>query len=201
MVANAFYTSKGEEEQQVVATRIAKIATSDDDGKSGYIQDIIKSDQFSLMANLVISEGIPATSVIRVHVKQRIGPLNFPESIRTSVRDAFGVGQPVSIGGVFVMTHGKAKLHVMPDFPIDPWKKESEIVDDWLRYFEMSAPLVCTTVLHSSDTATLGLRLEHTHCFSEHGDAGHYHYDTTPESVEYEAFIAPVNRIYRIDRV
>jgi hypothetical protein len=62
MVANAFYTSKGEEE--VVATRIAKIATSDEDGKSGgYIQDIIKSDQFSLMANLVISEGIPATSV------------------------------------------------------------------------------------------------------------------------------------------
>ncbi len=103
-----------------------------------------------------------------------------------------------------------------PDFPVDPWKKESEIVDDWLRYFEMNAPLVCATVLHSTDTAVgeccsvslspsplqgLGLRLEHTHCYSDHGDAGHYHYDTTPECVEYEAFIAPVNRIYRIDRI
>ncbi len=27
--------------------------------------------------------------------------------------------------------------------------------------------------------------MEHTHFYSEHGEGGHYHNDTTPEEVEY----------------
>jgi hypothetical protein len=43
------------------------------------------------------------------------------------------------------------------------------------------------------------LRMEHTHCFSDHGDGGHYHFDTTPENVEYEAYFNIAKIIYRVD--
>jgi len=46
----------------------------------------------------------------------------------------------------------------------------------------------------------LDLRVEHTHCFSNHGDGGHYHYDTTPEEVEYHAILVMAEKIYRVDR-
>ncbi|ELV13532.1 hypothetical protein TREES_T100004622 [Tupaia chinensis] len=44
------------------------------------------------------------------------------------------------------------------------------------------------------------LRLEHTHFFSHHGEGGHYHYDTTPETVEYLGYFLPAELLYRIDQ-
>ena len=44
------------------------------------------------------------------------------------------------------------------------------------------------------------LRVEHTHCFSDHGEGGHYHYDTTPTEVEYHGYYTLAERCYRIDR-
>ncbi|XP_031751833.1 ester hydrolase C11orf54 homolog isoform X2 [Xenopus tropicalis] len=44
------------------------------------------------------------------------------------------------------------------------------------------------------------LRLEHTHCFSHHGEGGHYHYDTTPDTVEYLGYFHPAELLYRIDK-
>ncbi|XP_041054105.1 ester hydrolase C11orf54 homolog isoform X2 [Carcharodon carcharias] len=44
------------------------------------------------------------------------------------------------------------------------------------------------------------LRVEHTHCFSHHGEGGHYHYDTTPDTVEYLGYFLPAELLYRIDR-
>ncbi|XP_056412432.1 ester hydrolase C11orf54 homolog isoform X2 [Hyla sarda] len=44
------------------------------------------------------------------------------------------------------------------------------------------------------------LRLEHTHCFSHHGEGGHYHYDTTPDSVQYLGYFHPAEYLYRIDK-
>lgn len=46
----------------------------------------------------------------------------------------------------------------------------------------------------------LDLRVEHTHCFSDHGEGGHYHYDTTPEEVEYLGYYTVAEHIYRVDR-
>ena len=45
----------------------------------------------------------------------------------------------------------------------------------------------------------LDFRLEHTHCFSEHGEGGHYHYDTTPAGVRYHAFLQLAESAVRID--
>ncbi|KAL1471724.1 hypothetical protein MTO96_023551 [Rhipicephalus appendiculatus] len=74
---------------------------------------------------------------------------------------------------------GKAKLHVMPKFSTAPLLT-NEAMNSWLKFFEMEAPLVCLSVFVSHDPGW-DLRIEHTHCFSDHKQGGHYHYDTTPE--------------------
>ncbi|GFY66203.1 ester hydrolase C11orf54 homolog [Trichonephila inaurata madagascariensis] len=46
----------------------------------------------------------------------------------------------------------------------------------------------------------LNLRVEHTHCFSDHGVGGHYHEDTTADCVEYEGYFNVGQILYRIDQ-
>jgi len=46
----------------------------------------------------------------------------------------------------------------------------------------------------------LALRIDHTHCFSQHGQGGHYHYDVTPETVEYEGYFTLAEKVYRVDK-
>jgi hypothetical protein len=46
----------------------------------------------------------------------------------------------------------------------------------------------------------LDLRLQHFHSFSKHGEGGHYHNDTTPDTVEYEGYFNVGHRIVRIDK-
>lgn len=65
--------------------------------------------------------------------------------------------------------------------------------------------MVCLSVLHSADPEKLGLRMEHTHCFSTDKDeGGHYHHDSLPdenddEEIEYEAYFNTAKVLYRID--
>ena len=129
--------------------------------------------------------------------KTRTGAMNFTETIQRALKAEYGE-RTVSLGGVFVIRKGKANLHVMPDFSKTPLETR-EAVNEWLRYFDMSAPLVCLSVFHSHDPG-LDLRMEHTHCFSDHNEGGHYHDDTTPDEVEYEAYFNVASTIYRIDR-
>lgn len=41
--------------------------------------------------------------------------------------------------------------------------------------------------------------MQHFHGWGEHGDGGHYHYDTTPDSAHYEGYFLPARSVYRID--
>jgi hypothetical protein len=63
----------------------------------------------------------------------------------------------------------------------------------------MSAPLICLSEFVSHDPG-LDLRIEHTHCFSNHGEGGHYHYDITPDEVEYHGYYTVAEKIVRIDK-
>ncbi|CAI5452201.1 unnamed protein product [Caenorhabditis angaria] len=176
------------------STKIAKI---DESSKKGYVMNQINEPKFSLMANLALSDADDRTQPV-IHIKAAIrkGQKNFTIAIRDAIQNHFGE-KVISLAGIFIIEKGSAKLHVMPGFPGCPFKDEEE-VSKWIKYFEMSAPLICTSVLHSYDPGH-NLRLEHTHCYSNHGDAGHYHYDTTPDIVEYQAWFAPAHKIYRID--
>lgn len=138
------------------------------------------STEFGLLGNLFVSEGKPGR-VLQVRCAVRKGQQNFITAVRHILHEGLPEGRMVSLGGVFVIQTGKAKLHIMPDFSQTPLTSDED-VNDWLRFFEMDSPLTCCTVLHSHDPG-LDLRVEHTHCFSEHGQGGHYHYDTTPDDV------------------
>jgi hypothetical protein len=148
-----------------------------------------------LMANLFGSSGLPGP-VIKIVAANRTGDLNFISAIAEALKVKYS-SRLVSMGGVFLIKKGKANLHVMPDFSSTPLRTGDE-VEKWLKFYDVEAPLVCLSVFHSCDPG-LDLRMEHTHCFSDHG-GGHYHWDTTPEEVEYEAYFNVAEMLYRIDR-
>lgn len=74
------------------------------------------------------------------------------------------------------------------------------MVKEWLRYFEVEAPLICQSTILSGDFGT-DCRLEHTHFFcKENKTGGHYHHDTTPDTIEYLGYFVACNSIYHIRR-
>lgn len=160
------------------------------------------STNCALMMNLYGSTGDPG-QVLKISARGRTGDLNFTNCIRLGLRDFYGDSNPISLGGVFLLKSGKAKFHVMPDFPKDlPFRNREQLEKEWLTYHVFDAPVVCLTVMHSADPEGLGLRMEHTHCFDAGGSrkGGHYHYDVPgEEEVEYEAYLHPASILYRID--
>ena len=152
--------------------------------------------EFCLLGNFLASEG-KMKKVCHIRVRKRTGSDNFVSSIRKAIISRYG-SKCIGLGGVFLIKEGKAKLHVMPAFSEDPLNSDSDI-ENWLKFYEMTSPLVCLSVLVSSDPG-LDLRLEHTHCFSDHGEGGHYHYDTTPDHIEYEGYFTVAEEIVRVDR-
>lgn len=182
-------------------TRVIEV----DEAKSPFCEKI-KSTNCALMMNLYGSSGDPGP-VLKVTARGRVGSHNFTNCIRFGLKDAFGDSMPISLGGVFLLKKGKAKFHVMPDFPNTedlPFRDREQLEKQWLTYHEFEAPVVCLTVFHSSDPEGLGLRMEHTHCFDAEGNTkgGHYHYDIQgdEEEVEYEAYLLPARTLYRIDQ-
>eukprot|EP00050_Salpingoeca_kvevrii_P020573 m.100177 g.100177 ORF g.100177 m.100177 type:complete len:306 (+) comp8922_c0_seq5:90-1007(+) len=173
-----------------IHSRYAKVSQTGEAVLSHY-----ESNEFSLLCNLLASEG-KTGKVLHVKAHRRTGDKNFVSCMREGLFERFA--EPIGLGGVFVIKQGHAKLHVMPDFSKDPLESEKK-VNDWLKFYDASAELTCLSVLVSRDPG-LDLRLEHTHCFSEHGDGGHYHCDTTPEKAEYEGYFVLAEQLFRVDR-
>ncbi|KAF2982447.1 hypothetical protein EK904_014901 [Melospiza melodia maxima] len=153
--------------------------------------------EFGLLANLYASEGQPG-KVIEVKANGRTGELNFVTCLRQTLEKHYGE-KPVGMGGTFIIQKGKAKIHIMPpEFSSCPLNTDED-VNNWLKFFEMKAPLICQPVIVSRDPG-FDLRVEHTHCFSHHGEGGHYHQDTSPDSVQYLGYFQPAELLFRIDR-
>ncbi|KAL4876945.1 hypothetical protein BJY04DRAFT_231230 [Aspergillus karnatakaensis] len=158
----------------------------------------------ALMVNLFGCRG-ETGPVMKVTARTRIGVESFTNAIRAGLRQHYGEDRQVSLGGVFLLKAGRAKFHVMPDFPRPeelPFTDRKKLENEWLRYHTCEAPIVCLTVFHSADLEGLGLRMEHTHCFDLDGGrkGGHYHYDLDGGDVEYEAYLNVAETLYRIDR-
>jgi hypothetical protein len=161
----------------------------------------------ALMCNLYGSSG-SSGDVIRITARGRKGDQKaFHECVQQALAKHYGDDRPVSIGGVFLIKKGRAYFHVMPDFPPNdqlPFKDVKQL-EQWLTWHNFESPVVCLSVFHTSDPLKLGLRKEHTHCFSSAGDrGGHYHYDLDADTengeVEYEAYFNTAKVLYRIDR-
>ncbi|XP_071376938.1 ester hydrolase C11orf54 homolog isoform X1 [Centroberyx affinis] len=152
---------------------------------------------FGLLGNLYACEGKPG-KVIEVRAKKRTGEDSLVGSLRKTLEGHYP-DKSLALGGTFIIQKGKAKIHIMPrEFSVCPLDTNDK-VNNWLQHFEVSAPLICQSVLVSRDPG-LDLRVEHTHCFSHHGEGGHYYIDTTPDSVEYLGYFMPAEFVYRIDR-
>jgi len=93
----------------------------------------------------------------------------------------------------------------MPDFCDNKLVEGSKDVDNWLRYFEFGPNLLMLSCMITDDPSpekNLHLRLEHTHFYTlnKHGhEGGHYHYDTTPDIIEYEGYFSLAQYIYRVE--
>ncbi|XP_016956812.1 ester hydrolase C11orf54 homolog [Drosophila biarmipes] len=150
----------------------------------------------ALLLNLFLSQGKPG-QVLKVSAKQRTGEQNFIECIRKGLENHYG-DKVVGLGGIFVIKKGAAHQHVMRDFSKTPINSDEE-VNEWLKFYEMPAQLnaVGTLVTKEHD---LDLRLQHFHSFSFENWGGHYHYDTTPDIVEYEAYLNVAERVVRVDK-
>lgn len=167
--------------------------------------EVSRSLDCALMANLYGSLGEPGP-VLKITARKRKGPeKSFTECIQKALYAAYGDSQTISLGGAFLATSGKARYHVMPDFPSEsklPFKDREE-VNDWLTYHDFEGPVVCLSVLHSADPGKkMGLRMEHTHGFSPVGgnSGGHYHYEVDGDAdVDYEAYFNTAKAIYRVD--
>ncbi|KAK3701891.1 hypothetical protein LTR37_015202 [Vermiconidia calcicola] len=170
------------------------------------------STDCALMMNLYASAGVSGP-VLKITARGRKGnEKSFTDCIRRALKKKYGDDRPISLGGVFVIKTGKANFHVMPDFPSKPADQQytfttAKQLNDWLTYHNFDStpdsPIVCLTVFHSVDpNKRMGLRMEHTHCFTTDGSnrGGHYHYDLEGKDVEYEAYFNTAKVIYRIDK-
>ncbi|XP_076473127.1 ester hydrolase C11orf54 homolog [Babylonia areolata] len=172
---------------------ISKVDTQDGSCILDPLRDTL---DFNLMGNFLCCEGKPG-KVLEIKASVRTGEENFMSAVRKSLQNHYQ-SKSVGLGGVFLIERGKAKIHVMPDFSCTPLDT-SEKVNGWLKFYEMDATLVCLGELVSHDPG-LDLRVEHFHCFSDHGQGGHYHYDTTPGEVGYRAYFSIAELLYRIDQ-
>ncbi|KAJ5681921.1 uncharacterized protein N7477_001861 [Penicillium maclennaniae] len=194
---------KFEEPSSLTINNMTRVIQVDQDGSPSC--EPLSGTNCALMMNLYGSNG-QTGPVLKVTARGRIGELNFTNCIRLGLHAVYGDKNPISLGGAFLLKSGKAKFHIMPDFPAPdklPFRDRAELENEWLTYHVFEAPVVCLTVMHSADPEGLGLRMEHTHCFDAEGGrkGGHYHYDVMDgEEVEYEAYLHPAEVLYRIDR-
>ncbi|XP_017103988.2 ester hydrolase C11orf54 homolog [Drosophila bipectinata] len=150
----------------------------------------------ALILNLFLSQGQPG-EVLKITAKQRTGEQNFIECIRKGLEQHYQ-DKPVGLGGIFLIKKGKVHQHVMRDFSKTPIYT-TEQIQQWLKFYEMPSQLNALGTLVTKDLG-LDLRLQHFHSFSFTNWGGHYHYDTTPDIVEYEAYLNVAERVVRVDR-
>jgi len=109
---------------------------------------------------------------------------------------------PVGLGGVFKVTKGKVKVHVMADTAGRVFTHSSQ-VQDYLKMFTMGPALTCATVMTTRQPAGAEkkVRLEHTHLFNSAGtEGGHYHGDVTPQDIDYVAYLVPCEALLLVDK-
>ena len=166
------------------------------------------------LGNIYYSDG-KLGKVIKIKIKGRIGKQgSLPQAIRTALSDNLSIKENnhIALGGVFRVLSGKIKSHVQPDYEdvkheyYNP--KLMKCVKDFLKFYEPVGPhLQCYSILWTGDPTGGNLNLresgEHTHFHSYEGsqDAGHYHFDVTPNEIEYECYFNIANEVHRVNNI
>ena len=187
-------------------SRAARVGT----GKQCVVEDY-NALLHSGLSNLYLSDGDTGPAV-KVEVSTRTGgQYSLTQTIRHSLIDKLAVGgaAQIALGGVFKVTAGRVRSHIMPDYnciPFDYFDAErNEACKDFLQFYEMGPHLVCFAVLWTGDPTGSGLYLratgEHAHFYRTDGvaEAGHYHGDVTPGEISYSGYFHPAAEVYRVN--
>lgn len=166
------------------------------------------------LGNIYYSDGKPG-KVIKIMIKSRSGKQgSLPQAMRTALKENLSTENDnhFAVAGVFRILNGKIKSHVQPDYDTikheyyDP--KQMKCVKDFLKFYEPIGPhFQCYSILWTGDPTGGKLNLresgEHTHFHSYKGtqDAGHYHFDVTPEEIEYECYFNIPEEVHRVNNI
>jgi len=163
--------------------------------------------RIGFLGNLFVCEGQGDTAgsnrpLLKIIAsKRKDESINFVSAIRNCLKELYPE-EGIGLGGIFTMKAGRFKAHVMPDFK-DSVMEDGPEVNEWLEFFEFDSNATFLSVLVSQDPSinqSMNLRLEHTHFYNEKTkQGGHYHHDTTPETVIYEGYFTFADSIYRIE--
>ena len=166
------------------------------------------------LGNIYYSDG-KSGKVIKIMIKGRSGKQgSLPQAMRTALKENLPTENDnhFAVAGVFRILNGKIKSHVQPDYDTikheyyDP--KQMKCVKDFLKFYEPIGPhFQCYSILWTGDPTGGKLNLresgEHTHFHSYKGtqDAGHYHFDVTPEEIEYECYFNIPEEVHRVNNI
>lgn len=175
------------------------------------------STRHSGLSNLFLSAG-QTGPVLKVSVEKRIGSeRSFTQALRRSLQAHPEIGsdgapsgtRQVGMGGVFVIEAGQIRSHIMPDYECIAHQyydtEVEEVVADFLQFYEHMGPdLLCLAVFWTGDPTGGRLHLresgEHTHFFhmGDFNEAGHYHYDVSPDTIRYTGYFNVAAELVRV---
>jgi hypothetical protein len=166
------------------------------------------------LGNVFYTDGARG-KVIKIKIKGRSGEQgSLPQAMREALSDNLKIegNDHLALAGVFRMLKGKIKSHVQPDYAdikheyYDP--KQMKCVKDFLQFYEPVGPeLQGYSILWTGDPTGGDLNLresgEHTHfhSYTKENIAGHYHFDVTPEEIEYEGYFNTAEEVHRVNNI
>ena len=166
------------------------------------------------LGNIFYSDG-KKDKVLKINIKGRSGKQgSLPQAIRAVLINQLNLknNNHIALGGIFRILKGQIRSHVQPDYQdikheyYDP--KLMKCTKDFLQFYEPVGPnLQCYSVLWTGDPTEGKLNLresgEHTHFydFKNKSCSGHYHFDVTPDEIEYEGYFNTADAVYRVNNI
>ncbi|XP_050447504.1 ester hydrolase C11orf54-like [Cataglyphis hispanica] len=211
LIMNASFSRVTENDIEIINK--SRLAFLDETTGRCALESIINSDPHCYPhGNFFISEGKPG-QVLKVRAKKRIG-LQFLTALQYSLEKKYSSGiypKLIGLGGTFVMKSGIARHHVLP-YQWSNTLTNARSIRNWLRYFDLKAPLVAIGTLLSgvesyedacelSGLDVYGLTDIHFHAFSSNGSAGgHFYTDLeSMDPVEYLGYFYPARIFNHVD--
>jgi len=165
------------------------------------------------LGNIFYTDGKQG-KVIKLTIEGRKGTQgSLPQAIRTALINYLKIeNNHLALAGVFRILNGKIRSHVQPDYKDIKHEyydtKLMKCVKDFLQFYEPVGPeLQCYSVLWTGDPNGGNLNLrdsgEHTHfhSYNHDNDAGHYHFDVTPNEIEYEGYFNTAAEVHRVNNI
>ena len=166
------------------------------------------------LGNVYYTDGVKG-KVIKIKIKGRSGDQgSLPQAMRKALSDNLPIkdNEHIALAGVFRILNGKIKSHVQPDYADIKHEyydaKQMKCIKDFLQFYEPVGPeLQGYSILWTGDPTGGNLDLresgEHTHfhSYTKENVAGHYHFDVTPNDIEYEGYFNIAKEVHRVNNI